>query len=353
MASKFWPIIFLSIIILSQAAVAQSSELRSTISGVVVDQVTREPIMAANVYISNTLWGSATDTDGYYQIKSVPPGIHELVVSIVGYQFESKMVLIVEDSSLLQNFSLKPLIYETESTEVVGDIPKDWLDNLEVFKKYFLGRSVFAEECIIKNAEVLEFKNPSSQVLQAYTDIPLVIENHALGFVINTILMDFKADQIVNRWEWSVKPAFTEMESNGSGQRKIWEQNRLEAFLGSREHFLISTINRELEDQGFTVYEVDYPGKRSALRESIHTVLPYEDILKKGNKKEEVILHFKSYLCVIHNYDKISWIRLNYPEVTIGPSGNPQEFNPFEVYGYWAEYGMGSALPQYFLIKQD
>ncbi len=333
--------------------VAQTRPMvKNSISGVVVDQTTKEPIMAANVYISNTTWGSATDSDGYYNIISVPAGIHELVVSIVGYQYESKMILVKDEGDLKYNFLLRPLIYETESTEVLGEIPKDWLDNLELFKKYFLGRSDFSDKCVIKNAEVLEFKTPSSQIMSAYTYIPLEIENNALGFNIKTILMDFNVDRNLNRWEWSVKTAFTEMESNDPVQQELWNTNRLEAYLGSRDHFLNGLINHNLEEEGFTVYEVQYPGDRSSQRESLHTVMPYEDLVKDGSKENEYILLFKTYLCIIHNYDKISWIRLNYPEITIDASGNPQQINAFEVYGYWADYGMSSALPKYYSVKK-
>ncbi len=328
------------------------TDMHNSISGVVVDQVTGEPVMAANVYISNTLLGSATDADGFYKIMSIPAGIHELVVTIVGYQFSSMMIVVHENEDLEQNFSLKPLIYETESTEVLGELPKEWLANLELFSKYFLGKSKFAEDCKIANAEVLEFRNPSAHVLTAETEYPLIIENHALGFMIRTILLDFSVDRTLNRWEWSVKPAFTEMESSDTLEQALWHKHRLEAFLGSRDHFLMSMIEHTLEEEGFTVYEVEYPGKRKSQRESIHSVLPYEEIIKNGSKKDEYILHFKSYLCVIYDYDKVSWIRLNYPEVIINSDAIPMQINAFEVYGYWANYGMAAALPMYYSVKR-
>jgi hypothetical protein len=341
------------ILLVSAGLYARPDTDRSnSISGVVVDQVTGEPVVAANVYISNTLLGSATDADGFYKIMAVPAGIHELVVTIVGYQFRSMMIVVRDDEDLEQNFSLKPLIYETESTEVLGELPKEWLANLELFRKYFLGNSKFARDCKIENPEVLEFSNPSSQILTADTEYPLIIDNHALGFTIRTVLLDFSVDRTLNRWEWSVKPAFTEMESSDTLEQALWRQNRLEAFSGSRDHFLISMIKHTLEEEGFTVYEVEYPGKRSSQRESLHSVLPYEEIIKNGSKKDEFILHFKSYLCVIHEYDKVSWIRLNYPEVIIDSEAIPMQINAFEVYGYWANYGMAAALPMYYPVKR-
>ncbi len=351
MHKRFFVAFIICGITLSPAISQTSTGYPGSISGTVIDQTTKEPIMAANVYISNTTWGSATDADGYYQIRSVPPGLHELVVTIVGYHYESKMILVEQEGDVRQDFSLKPLIYETESTEVLGEIPQDWLDNLELFKQYFLGRSEFAANCVIKNAEVIEFKRLSPQKLEAYTDIPLDIENYALGFNIRTILIDFSLDRMLNRWEWAVKPKFSEMETDDPEQQKIWNQNRLEAYLGSRDHFLMSMIHRNLEEEEFTVYEAQFPGKRSTLREAIHAVLPDDELIKDSPKAGEFILHFKTYLCVVHSFDKISWIRLNFPEVIIDSLGITQQINAFEVYGYWAEYGMASALPKFFTIK--
>ena len=83
------------------------------------------------------------------------------------------------------------------------------------------------------------------------------------------------------------------------------------------QYFLLSMINQNLEELGFTAYETQFPGKRSALREARHVVLPIEELIKGSTKAGEFILHFKNYLCVVHNFDKISWIRLNFPEVII------------------------------------
>lgn len=66
---------------LASPAYAQSG----SIAGTVVDAETGESLIGANVKIEGTAIGSTTDLDGYFLIKSVEPGSHDLAFSYVGY----------------------------------------------------------------------------------------------------------------------------------------------------------------------------------------------------------------------------------------------------------------------------
>jgi TonB-dependent receptor len=55
------------------------------ISGVVRDSKTKETIVGANVVISGTTTGSASDLDGRFQINNLKPGTYALSVSFVSY----------------------------------------------------------------------------------------------------------------------------------------------------------------------------------------------------------------------------------------------------------------------------
>ena len=57
-----------------------------SISGIVQDKVTAEPIAGAVIFIEGTLYGSSTDKSGYFRIDNIPPGIYNLIVSAVGYK---------------------------------------------------------------------------------------------------------------------------------------------------------------------------------------------------------------------------------------------------------------------------
>jgi outer membrane receptor for ferrienterochelin and colicin len=67
-----------------------------TISGVVEDQVSREPLPAANVQIIGTTLGAGSDVDGRFVIRNVPPGTYQIRGSLVGYQATILSDIIVE-----------------------------------------------------------------------------------------------------------------------------------------------------------------------------------------------------------------------------------------------------------------
>ena len=75
---------------------------------------------------------------------------------------------------------------------MVADVPHQWLDNLEIFKKYFIGRTAYADECVIENEEVLDFEWKPGSILKASAAAPLIIKNSALGYDIRCILAGFK-----------------------------------------------------------------------------------------------------------------------------------------------------------------
>ena len=72
-------------VVAANGVFAQSTSLR----GKVVDKSTGEPIPFANVVVSSgetQLGGTATDFEGNYSIKILPPGNWTVKASAVGYQ---------------------------------------------------------------------------------------------------------------------------------------------------------------------------------------------------------------------------------------------------------------------------
>ena len=65
-----------------------SAQKTVTISGVVKDASTGNPIAGANVIVEDTDLGSATDEDGNFTIEDVSPG-SELIASVIGYENQS------------------------------------------------------------------------------------------------------------------------------------------------------------------------------------------------------------------------------------------------------------------------
>jgi len=339
-------VIFLFLSFLT-GSVLKGQDVKNEISGYIYDKTTGQPLENVEVYIANTTRGMSTDKDGFFIIKNVPQGMHELVVSIIGYEYISKTVWVKQGDRLELTFRLNPVIYETEPTEVVGKVPRDWLDNLDIFKYYFFGQSDLVRQCEIENEEVLDFVWTSPHYLTARAQQPLHIINNALGLKIECMLVYFFWDKKHRKWSWSIKPKFTFLDSTDSSQIDLWKKNRIKVNYGSMYHFLYTLLQRRLQDEGYNVYFVDNAGVRVYGLEYRFISTEYDTLIKPGKIPKEYILSFKKYLYVVDKESRFSWVNLNYPEITLDEYGYPQEINALEVYGYWAGQGVADLLPRY------
>ena len=308
-------IVSLLFLIIYQSNYAQQKE--TSVHGYVYDKSTGEPIENVNVYLSNTTWGSSTNREGYYKIRQIPPGMHELVVTIVGYTYETKNILLKAGSQLKFDFRLKPIIYETEATIVEGSVPKEWLRDLEFFKYYFLGRTDFARACTIENEEVLDFSRPNRSFFIGSAEQPLIITNQALGYKLTCVLISFSYSKDTNVWRWAIKPKFTELKSSNKTREKEWDENRKIAYQGSLYHFLHSFKERELKEEGFDIYAVGQAGEKIPRQLWRPTIVDYDDFIEPGILENEVKLRFNNYLHVVYENNAVSWIGLNYSDITL------------------------------------
>ncbi|HKL17372.1 MAG TPA: carboxypeptidase-like regulatory domain-containing protein, partial [Halalkalibaculum sp.] len=79
------------------------------IVGKVVDAETGETIIGANVVISGTSQGDATDIDGKYSIDKVQPGIYSLTTSYISYTRKTLTGIEVEVGEVVTvNIKLSP-----------------------------------------------------------------------------------------------------------------------------------------------------------------------------------------------------------------------------------------------------
>jgi len=90
------------------------------VSGRVVDAKTGAPLPGTNVFLEGTDFGSATDLNGYYEIKNVPAGDYTLSAAFVGYEDITREISVIEGEELKVNFSMKPTILPGEEIVIVG-----------------------------------------------------------------------------------------------------------------------------------------------------------------------------------------------------------------------------------------
>ncbi|MGA3287996.1 MAG: TonB-dependent receptor [Bacteroidota bacterium] len=92
------------------------------IAGRVVDKETREPLIGLNVIVKGTSLGAATDIDGYYAILSVPPGIHTIITSMVGYSIVTvNGIRVLIDQTATVNVEMETQAIESGVVEVVAE----------------------------------------------------------------------------------------------------------------------------------------------------------------------------------------------------------------------------------------
>jgi TonB-dependent receptor len=87
------------------------------INGVVRDSQTGEPLPGANVTLVNTGFGAATDFNGKYSIRDVPPGSYTIRATYVGYTEKQASLEVQDGQTLKQDFKL--LAVGVEGEEVV------------------------------------------------------------------------------------------------------------------------------------------------------------------------------------------------------------------------------------------
>lgn len=242
---KYFIIILISFPLFTQA--------QYTISGKVINLYDKKPVVKASVFLSNTTVGSTTADDGSYTLTNVKPGQYDMVISAIGYETSYQTVKV--DKNLIISYTeLTPRTIDLKAVVVKPD--KDWEQNYTIFKQEFFGPSEFAAECKILNPEVLNLSyNKTQNVLTATSNDYLEIENKALGYKIKYYLTTFNKDYRAGYLFYQGNVLFSPMQGKPAQMRK-WHKNRLNAYLGSTEHYLRSVISNNLTQEGFKTLQL-------------------------------------------------------------------------------------------------
>lgn len=101
-----------------------SAQNTSSINGFIRNDVNGEPISYANVFISNTSLGAATNRDGYFVISDIPSGIHEVNVSMIGYAVHKETIDLTETNSIRIEVRMKEQVIEGSEVLVTAERQK-------------------------------------------------------------------------------------------------------------------------------------------------------------------------------------------------------------------------------------
>ena len=114
-------IVFIPVLIMMLTAVLYGGTT-GKISGKVVDQATGEPMPGANIMVIGTDLGAATDMNGNYSILQVPPGVHSVSASVIGYAKSVATEIRVRiDQTARVDFELSMEALQGETVTVFGN----------------------------------------------------------------------------------------------------------------------------------------------------------------------------------------------------------------------------------------
>ena len=92
------------LVLAAPAARAQQAAL----SGFVTDAATGETLLLANVVLTGTVYGAATNTAGYYTLTALEPGTYTLVASYLGYRERRQEIMLAPGERRRLDLALAP-----------------------------------------------------------------------------------------------------------------------------------------------------------------------------------------------------------------------------------------------------
>jgi hypothetical protein len=273
-------------------ALTSYSQNNFTIRGKVINGEDHTPLPWANVFFANTSKGTQTDLEGNFEIHNVPRGRFKLIISFVG--FETVSIDLSAAESKMYTVILKPSVKNLKEV-VIRSKPIDRTqrnEDLKAFRENFIGQSDNANECIIKNPDVLQF-NTDKSVLHVNADSILIIENSGLGYRLKFLIEEFRYNKIEKNVLYKGQVLYEAMQPKSEDQNKLWASHRLKAYYGSEMHFMRALYQRKLAEQGFFVNLYNYDRKGFLKSKAIiDTSFRVKSVAFKNKFKVSTISHY-------------------------------------------------------------
>lgn len=96
----------------------QKVVITGSISGVVTEAETGEPLVGANVFIKGTTKGIATNVEGRYTLDGLEPNMYTVVVTFLGFERVEREVNVMDGEVTTLNIAMKETIGELGEVEV-------------------------------------------------------------------------------------------------------------------------------------------------------------------------------------------------------------------------------------------
>jgi hypothetical protein len=230
---------------------AQSPD--NNLYGLVTDSTSNRPLSGVSIFLNNTSKGTVSLTDGSFLLKAIPRNKYQLILSAIGYQ---TAVIDINGDHLPSSLkvSLRQKVTELKAYVVEPEDKRGWQNWGRTFVDNFIGTTENAQSCTIRNTGTLHFYfYKKRNRLTVSASEPLVIENAALGYILQYKLESFSIDFNTNVVVYSGYPYFLAMTTTNEGRRRRWEARREKVYAGSVMHFMRSLYADRLQQEKFVV----------------------------------------------------------------------------------------------------
>lgn len=238
------------------------------ITGVVSDSTNKAPIPYVNVFIANTTIGTMTNEKGEFFLN-IPMQAAELVLTHLGYDIKKVFIAKSNKQSIVLTVKMIPRLINIKEAIIIGKRDPSRKFYQRIFREYFLGDRL-QNECILKNPEVLEFRNEGLRII-ANAGSPLIIDNFRLGYSLKYYLdfFVFQESGDVNQsnkqqgfYSFQGIALFEEMKSDLKEVIQRWHENRMNIYAGSLSNFLSSVYKNKLSENKYTVLKPGLPATK-------------------------------------------------------------------------------------------
>lgn len=313
----------------------------STVSGLVIDAQTKEPLPFCNVFVNNTTIATTTDLDGRFTLNGIMAGEVEIGFSFIGYAAQQKMLTLKAGTTQTLSISMAPTEQELSDVEIKASRDKAWERELKKFSTYFLGTDAIAASCEILNPWVIDFpQDNSNSNFRAFAYQPIQIKNNALGYLVTFDLKEFQ----FNNQSYVIIGAtrFEELETQDIKTRNMWRANRLDTYLRSPANMFRAMIIGRHNQEGFYLYG-DKPGGSESrnLRSDIFanelgkSIINYEpdNLVSPGKNpgeyrlflKGRIEIHYEKGYSKVNTYKDapypVSWVEVKGNYLTVTSNG--------------------------------
>lgn len=304
-----------------------------SVSGIVYDGVTKEPLLGASVYFEGTTIGGITNEQGKFSLYTEITSTSQLVVTYLGY---TDVVLNASEKKPLTIY----LLPKEESLDevVVTATPLFTREQmLTAFRAQFLGRTKAGQSCEILNEDALRLRyNASKKQLIVSSNEILRVKNPYLGYEIRFRLYDCK----ISYFRKSLSP-FDVQQSYYAGTSffidekkdvRRYKKRRQEVYEGSSLHFMRTVATEKWDEEDFTIYKKGLPAYPKT-----HFIVSDTLGIKKVQLTDPV--------AILYDKKKRSDIRAKYTHYTIDGFGNFYPPDALVFSGLMGQQRLGDALP--------